>query len=295
MFIDIHVHLRRRPGFPREWDGQSYPSPQQLIEVYDRSRVSCAVIMPAASPECCHTPQSLENVLDICAEFPGRFVPFCNCDPRFLKNSPDAPLDGFLAYYKERGCKGVGEVTANLPFDDPMVENLFAACQKVGLPLTFHVGPQIGGCYGLVDEPGLPKLEAALGKFPDLVFLGHSQPFWAEIGPLPDPEARRGYPQGAVKEPGRVVELMREHPNLHGDLSANSGFNAVSRDEEFGARFLEEFQDRLYFGTDMTSPSGQQSRLELADYLERLRAEDKISAACFEKVAHGNAERLLGL
>lgn len=295
MFIDIHVHTRSAKGFPREWDRNTYATPEELVAIFDRVGIDRAVVLPAASPECCHVPQSLETFLEAVGRHPDRLIPFCNCDPRFLTNSPEAPLEEFLAFYKERGCKGVGEVTANLPFDDPMVENLFAAAQKLAMPLTFHIGPQVGGCYGLVDEPGLPRLAKALEKFPELVFLGHSQPFWAEIGPLAKPGDRAGYPQGPVSAPGRVVELMRKHPNLHGDLSANSGHNAVARDEAFGARFLEEFQDRLYFGTDICSPDGDASQAPMAGCLTRLREEGRISRECFEKVARGNAARLLGL
>ena len=138
----------------------------------------------------------------------------------------------------------------------------------------------------------LPLLERALTKFPDLVFLGHSQAFWAEIGPLDDPQARRGYPEGPVVRPGRVVELMRRYPNLHGDLSARSGFNAVSRDEQFGLAFLDEFQDRLYFGTDICAPD---TPMWLTDYLPRLRSEGRLSEDVFDKIARTNATRLLGL
>ncbi len=293
MFIDIHVHTRHAAGFPRAWDKNTYATPDQLIAIFDRVGIDKAAVLPGVSPECCHVPQSLENFLETLSAY-DRLIPFCNCDPRFLTNSPDAPLAEFLQFYKDQGCRGVGEVTANLYFDDPHVENLFAACQQVKLPLTFHIGPQIGGCYGLVDDPGLPRLEKALQKFPELVFLGHSQPFWAEIGVLDNPADRKGYPTGPVKE-GRVVELLRKYPNLHGDLSAGSGHNAVSRDEEFGIRFLEEFQDRLYFGTDVCSPEGPACEAPLAGYLTRLREEDNISEACFNKIAHENAERLLGL
>ena len=121
MFIDIHVHTRRAKGFPREWDGATYASPDELITVFDAVGIDKAVVLPAASPECCHVPQSLETFLETLAAY-DRFIPFCNCDPRFLKNSPDAPLAEFLAFYKEKGCRGVGEVTANMYFDDPMVE-----------------------------------------------------------------------------------------------------------------------------------------------------------------------------
>ena len=138
---------------------------------------------------------------------------------------------------------------------------------------------------------GATVLEAALGKFPELTFLGHSQPFWAEIAPLEDVKDRNGYPSGPVTGPGRVVQLMRKYPNLHGDLSANSGYNAVSRDEQFGCAFLEEFQDRLYFGTDITAPD---TPAPLAEYLPRLRQEGKISPECFVKIARTNAARLLG-
>jgi len=291
MFIDIHVHTRRIPGFP--WKGrQVYTTPGQLLERYDEIGVEKGVILPGICPEGARVPQSLEDVLEICKESNGRFIPFCNVDPRMLTNTPDAPLGDFIAYYKEKGCKGVGEVTANLPFDHPMVENLFKHCQEQQMPLTFHVGHSIGGCYGLYDDPGLPLLEKALQKFPDLIFLGHSQPFWAEIAPLETPAARRGYPKGKIEKPGRLVELMQRYPNLHGDLSAGSGCNAVSRDEDFGCLFLEEFQDRLYFGTDICAPD---TNTPLADYLPRLLNEGKISQECFNKVARENAIRLLGL
>jgi len=124
-----------------------------------------------------------EEILEIANNSSGRFIPFCNIDPRADTNSPEADLVRMLRYYIEQGCKGLGEITANLPFDDPRVENLFAACQECEMSVTFHIGPQIGGCYGLFDEPGLPRLERALQRFPGLKFLGHSQPFWAEVAP----------------------------------------------------------------------------------------------------------------
>jgi len=209
-----------------------------------------------------------------------------------MTNSPDAPLSEILQHYKDRGCKGVGEITANLPFNHPLVENLFRHCEATGMVVTFHIGPRIGGCYGLYDEPGLPLLEGALRKFPGLIFLGHSQPFWAEIAALETPEARGGYPKGPVKEEGAVPRLMRQYPNLHGDLSAGSGCNAVSRDPDYGARFMEEFQDRLYFGTDICAPD---TKTPLVDFLLRMREEGRISEKVFAKIARENAMRLLGL
>ena len=64
-----------------------------------------------------------------------------------------------LAAYKELGCKGVGEYIPNLWFDDPLNMNFFAQVEQSGLPLTFHVAPKMGGCYGCVDDPGLPRAD----------------------------------------------------------------------------------------------------------------------------------------
>lgn len=289
MFIDIHVHTRRRPGALR--NGKSaYSTPEQLLERYDKLGVEKAVLLPGVSPECSYAPQSNEEILEVCERWPDRFIPFCNIDPRAMTNSPSAPLDHLIGFYKSQGCKGVGEITANLPFNHPMVENLFKHCEALKMPIIFHIAPALGGYYGLCDEPGLPLLEQALAKFPGLIFLGHSQPFWAEIAPLDTPESRNGYPKGPVVGEGAVPRLMRKYPNLHGDLSANSGYNAISRDIEFGCRFLEEFQDRLYFGTDICAPD---TPTPLVDFLKNMRAQGKISEQCFEKVSYKNAIRLL--
>lgn len=289
MFIDIHVHTVAHPA-PLRNGAAPFAPPEYLIKRYNLLGIEAAVVLPMVNPDGNVQVQSNEEALEITGRFPGRFIPFCNLDPRMDTNDGNANLDFLAGYYQAQGCRGCGEVCANLPFDDPRVENLFRACETHGLSLTFHVAPQLGGCYGLYDEPGLPKLERALQMFPKLTFLGHSQPFWAEIGAL-DPAERNGYPQGPVT-PGRLVELMRRYPNLHGDLSAGSGHNAVSRDEAFGAAFLEEFQDRLYFGTDICHPD---TKTPLVDYLQRLRAEGKIGEACFRKVARENAVRLLNL
>lgn len=289
MFIDIHVHTRRRPGATRNGK-QAYSTPEQLLRRYDELGIEKGVLLPGVSPECSYAPQSNEEILEICERWPDRFIPFCNIDPRAMTNSPSAPLDHLIGFYKSQGCRGLGEITANLPFNDPMVENLFRHCEALRMSVIFHMAPALGGCYGLYDEPGLPLLEGALAKFPRLIFLGHSQPFWAEIAPLKSPEERNGYPRGPVVSEGAVPRLMRKYPNLHGDLSARSGYNAISRDPDFGCRFLEEFQDRLYFGTDITAPD---TPTPLVDFLIKMRDLGRISQRCFEKVTRLNAIKLL--
>ena len=290
MFIDIHVHVRSFAGPLR--NGQAaFASAEQLLERYEAIGVESAVLLPLISPEV-YEPQSSQEIVEVSRRFPGRFIPFCNVEPRAITNSSDAPLGNILDFYRGQGCQGIGEVTANLPFSDPRVQNLFRHVERVGFPLTFHIAAQIGGMYGLYDEPGLPQLERSLACFPKLVFLAHSQTFWAEMARLEKPADRYGYPRYPVTEEGVVPKLFRQYPNLYGDLSAGSGCNALTRDREHAIRFLDEFQDRLCFGTDICAPD---TRTPLVDFLLDLRQSGAISETVFQKVARENAIRLLGL
>jgi predicted TIM-barrel fold metal-dependent hydrolase len=296
MFIDIHVHTRRIPGFPRGGN-RVYATPEQLIERYDTLQIEKGVLLPGVNPECSDTPQSNEEVIEV-AEKTGRFIPFCNVDPRALGNSCFSPLGDILKFYRDKGCKGIGEVSSNLHFLDPLVQNLFKGAQDAGLPLTFHISPEIGNNYGLYDQPGLPQLEESLKRFPDLKFFGHSQAFWAEMSPLASPYDRWRYPGPVaedsypVTEEGRVPRLMRKYPNLYGDISAGSGCIALKRDRKYAVKFLNEFQDRLMFGTDICSPD---TPTPLVDFLLDMRRSENISEEVFNKVARGNAIRILNL
>lgn len=289
--IHLHTHFPRHPKVNRSGN-YHFPSPEEIIEMMNRNGVSKAVVLPVVSPECMYTIVTPEEVLSICALYPGRLIPFCNVDPRFMTNSPRADFMSLFAAYKELGCKGIGEYFPNIPLDDPLNMNLFRQVEEIGFPLTFHLAPQVGGYYGMYDEPGLPRLEKVLKQFPKLIFLGHSQVFWAEMGPLKDPEERKGYPKGPILKDGRVVELMRKYPNLHGDLSAGSGYNAISRDPEFGYRFLEEFQDRLYWGTDIDVLPLD---LPIVPYFRKLKEQRLISETAYEKITWKNAGKLLQL
>jgi hypothetical protein len=176
------------------------------------------------------------------------------------------------------------------------VENLFHHAEKCNLPLTFHIAVREGNIYGLIDDLGLPRFERQIQAHPALVFLCHSQAFWSHISADVTEQTWGGYPQGPVVEGGRVLELLGTYPNVYGDLSAGSGYNAVSRDPSFGYRFLNEFQDKLLFGTDVCSPKNRDDVLiYLKDFIEDARTNGHISQEAFDKITHKNAERLLGL
>ncbi len=294
MCIDIHVHTRLFPTIPRPASHDTYASPEQLFAAYDEIGVERAVLLPGMNPECSTGVQSNEESLHLAKITNGRFIPFCNADPRMMSNSGSAPFDYFFKYYRDLGCKGIGEMCCNLRLLDPLMQNMFKGAEASGLPLTFHVSPYIGYAYGVVDDAGLPGLETCLQRFPKLRFFGHSQAFWSEIGVPKNFTERVGYPKGAIEEEGAVPRLMRKYPNLYGDLSAGSGCNALARDRKYAAKFLAEFQDRLFFGTDVCQPSMPTMR-PLAKLLQEMRANGEITETVFQKVARENAIRELGL
>ncbi len=297
MFVDFHCHAYRHPvPFVTQ-----FCTPAQVLERYDQAGIERGVLLPIVSPEI-YLPQANEDILEMAAAHPDRFIPWCNIDPRALTNSSDAPLDRLLHYYKERGCKGVGEIMLNLPVLDPFVQNLFKHAQAVGLPVTFDGSDRVCGDFGLYDEPGLPQLEHTLQRFPDLVVVGHGPIFWAELGELetrgqrkpifrPDGEHAGFRPQrGPIREEGAVPKLLRLYPNLYGELSDGRG--AVARDLDYGPRFLTEFQDRLFFGTDLchfTQP------MPVRELLLDWRDAGRISAEVFDKIARRNALKFHGL
>ena len=166
MFIDIHAHAYRAEC-PLADGRTRFATPDQVLRRYDELGIERGALLPLIGPET-YLPQSNEDILDMCERSGGRFVPFVNIDPRGMTNSPDAPLIDWLQHYKERGCRGVGEVMPNLPFADPRCQNLFKHVEAVGLPLTFDISDRIGGDYGFYDDPGLPQLEATLKRFPNL-------------------------------------------------------------------------------------------------------------------------------
>jgi len=89
---------------------------------------------------------------------------------------------------------------------------------------------------------------------------------------------------------------MRKYPNLYGDMSAGSGANAFMRDPEHAYKFIEEFQDRLLFGTDICDPRQiDDPMLKLAEFLDEAMEQDKISYEAYYKVSRGNALKLLGV
>ena len=292
-YIDIHAHCTEDPLPQMGSLKQPLCCAEQLIAHYDRLGIEKGCILGLGTPENFIGGMSNESILRLSAQYPDRFIPFCVVDPRSCGNTPYAQFRDVLMHYRDRGCKGFGELCANIHLLDPRMQNLFKACEEVGLPVTFHTTPMCGWSYGVVDDSGLPALEICLQRFPKLRFFGHSSAFWSEITVCTSMQERNSRGKGPIKEEGAIQRLMRKYPNLYGDLSAGSGACALMRDSAYAAKFLTEFQDRIMFGIDICDPNGYVS--PLPGFLRELRSSGAISETVFRKVARENHIRELGL
>lgn len=286
--IDIHLHL--------VYDGlsDSQNTDGAAMKVYMKGHDIChGVLMSCGETENFMENQAGSSNIDCCAlsnKYPETYSWMCNINPEY---NPKTILER-LIHYKALGAVGVGEFFYNYWLDDPRISTVLEAAQEAGLPVLFHMSPEQGFQYGISDGPGLPRLEGVLKKYPKLIFIGHSQPFWYEIsgGMSGDLKNRNSYPTGKVKPGGRLLELLDHYPNLYADLSANSAGNALMRDPEFGYGFLERYQDRLMFGTDMVHLD---MYFPLGDFLDSAVREKKISEKAYIKICRDNAVRILKL
>ena len=290
MLIDVHTHLGRLVP-----DRARFLDSTDLINKMDHWGVARACVTCLSEhPEAEYQESDTEDIIAACSRFPERLIPFCLIDPRFGKNSPKMDFTYLLEEYVARGCRGMGEMLPKMDFDDPRCLNLFRQTGRFGLPILFDMNSN-PTYYGLRDDPGLPRLEKALRECPETVFIGHGPSFWAEISADVPADQRWGYPGGTVKSGGAVPRLMAKYDNLWADLSAGSGYNAVTRDERFGLEFLDRFQDKLLFGTDHCERMVFNPNAPIVDYMKRIREEKLLSEEAWEKIASENAIRLMNL
>jgi uncharacterized protein len=309
MVVDFHTHVGdiRMP----EQSGRVPVTFDNLLKRMDDEGIDRAVLLPlGASPESTGGPWLFAQHPDVVSQLKAgrahadRLIMFGNLDPRMgcagnldehtLHNPPKPDFSWVLERFKELGCRGIGEMSANVPFDDARLIRLCVQCGEAGLPVLFHVTGPGTGVYGVWDEPGAPRLQRLLEACPGTAIVGHGPGFWAEVSAPLTLEDKFIYPKGKVEHEGSLPRLLRRFSNLYADISANSGYNALSRDPVYGPKFLEEFQDRVLYGTDVCfgAPSDRMPHLAM---LRDLAGQGRISKDAFRKIAGENAVSILRL
>ena len=153
------------------------------------------------------------------------------------------------------GALGFGEIKFHVEADGPELRRMYALAAELNVPILVHFQevPHFEG-EG-VFSTGFKRFEAMLKAYPKTKFIGHADAFWANVSA--DYAEQSAYPSGPVKRGGVTDKLLGDYPNLFGDLSANSGNNALSRDPEFTKGFLARHQDKLVFGSDCSCQDGK--------------------------------------
>lgn len=280
--IDFHTHIGKI------FYGKKVLTARKLVETMDKNGINKTVVLPIENPEETHWYSTTDYVLRNCKRYSDRLIPFCNVDPRRgANNEKENITEKIIEEYVKKGAKGFGEILANLPFNDKRMKKIYRICGELKLPVVFHLGGVPGRSKnGLTDEIGLPLMESVLNEFSDTVFVAHGPGWWAEISADVTPEDRDGYPKGKIEKEGKVVYLLENYPNIYADLSAGSGYNALTRDDDFGIEFLNRCYEKLLFATDYLY-SGQP--LDIVGYIKSVR----ISANKKRKIMTGNAEKIL--
>jgi len=272
--IDFHVHMGNiyRDRYP----GRTVLSAHQLVDRMNREGIERSVLLPLESPEGSWGYFLTEEAVAARDLYPERLIAFLCVDPRYPRAAE--LIDFFVAHH---GCRGFGEHVNGLAFDDPRNKIIYAKCDEHGLPLVFEINP--GLCY---DEVGLPRLESCLKEFRNVKFVGHGPSFWAAISG--DDDGKGGYPARRITAGGALDRLFAEHETLYADLSAHSGYNAMTRDPEFTRGFIARHWRRLLWGTDYLT---HDQPLPQVQWLRTLQVSEEVR----EAIASGNARSLLKL
>jgi uncharacterized protein len=275
--FDLHFHPRQQPA--------------ANLAHLDGAGVTKANLLTRAA--------SVELVKAVQAAAPGRFTWFGSYDVA----RPDA--EQVLTQAIKDGAQGFGEMKFHVAADSPEFRRIYALAADLRVPILIH--------FQEVDHfPGegtwatgyAKTFESILKAYPKTTFIGHADAFWANVSA--DYHNEAAYPGGPIKRGGVTDKLLGDYPNLFGDLAANSGNNAMSRDAAFTADFLKRHQDKLFFGSDCSCSDGRGGGVSQSNNPAAARLAGKCVARetltvlkreaspdVFRKLVWGNVHKLL--
>ena len=192
---------------------------------------------------------STEQIQAMQAKHPGVFAWAASTDI----TKPDA--EAVLTAALKQGARGFGELKFHVASDGPELRRMYALAAEMNVPILVHFQEVDHFAGEGAWSTGFQHFETMLKAYPKTKFVGHADAFWANVSA--DYQNQAAYPTGPIKRGGITDKLLSDYPNLFGDLSANSGNNALSRDAEFTHDFLKRHQDKLIFGSDCSCTDGK--------------------------------------
>lgn len=147
-----------------------------------------------------------------------------------------------IAKYLELGAIIIGEQKFGVECDSAESQILYQLAADYRVPILLHFQ------HGTYNR-GFERFHKMLDKFPKTIFIGHAQTWWANIDKN-HTDQNVLYPKGKVTPGGLTDRYLADYPNMFADMSAGSGLNALTRDEEHARGFLDRHQDKILYGSD---------------------------------------------
>jgi predicted TIM-barrel fold metal-dependent hydrolase len=277
--IDIHQHLG--------YSGR----PDAVLLAHQRAiGATTTILLPAGRPvTSASTHQGASNGLDAQALGNNACRTFARAharEYRFGANEvPD--VDGAvkeIETYLAQGAVVIAEQKFGVDCDSPGMQRIYEVAEAHHVPVLMHWQFQM---YNF----GFERFYKMLEKYPRVNFIGHAQTWWANID-RNQADQTVLYPKGPVVPGGLTDRYLSDYPNMYGDLSAGSGLNALTRDEDFARDFLIRHRDRLLFGSDCNDRDGGGSDClgaRIIATVRRLSSDHQTE----RKLLHDNAKALL--
>jgi predicted TIM-barrel fold metal-dependent hydrolase len=275
--FDLHFHMR--------------PQPAANLAHLDGAGVTKANLLTRGAV--------VDRIKAMEAVAPARFTWFNSADVA-RRDAEQA-----LTQAVKDGAQGFGEMKFHVAADGPELRRMYALAADLSVPIMVHFQEvDHFANEGTWSTGFAPHFEAMLKAYPKTTFIGHADAFWANLSA--DYRNQAAYPSGRIKRGGVTDKLLGDYANLYGDLSANSGNNAMSRDPGFTASFLQRHQDKLLFGSDCSCTDGHGGGTSQANNPAASRLAGMCVAratltvlkrsatpAIFRKIAWDNAHKLL--
>jgi predicted TIM-barrel fold metal-dependent hydrolase len=188
--------------------------------------------------------------------------------------------------YLKRGAVIIGEQKFHVECDSQESQILYALAAEYKVPILLHFQH---GTYNM----GIERLHTMLEKFPNTNFLGHAQTWWANIDKNHTDQTVL-YPKGPVTPGGITDRLLSDYANMYADMSAGSGLNALTRDEDHARAFLERHQDKILYGSDCLDHFGRGPGCQGAQTIAAIRKLAP-SKAIERKILYGNSAKMFRL
>jgi uncharacterized protein len=159
----------------------------------------------------------------------------------------------------ELGDKGLGEyystpvAAIGMHIDDPRMKPLFDKCAALHMPVNIHIADPVW-MYEKMDSTNDGLMNAQAWQIdmtnPDLIGLDALvQTLENAVRQNPGTVFIACHYANLMHDPGRLGRLFDQYPNLYADISARYAETATI--PRYMASFIEKYQDRLLYGTDM--------------------------------------------